>query len=71
MQEIVQSDHLDMSYELLKEEGPDHDKSFTVAVNINGEQLTTATGRTKKKAEQSAAYQAILKLGVREKQSRR
>ena len=71
LQEIVQSDHLDMSYELLKEEGPDHDKSFTVAVNINGEQLTTATGRTKKKAEQSAAYQAILKLGVREKQSRR
>ena len=71
LQETVQSDHLDMSYELLKEEGPDHDKSFTVAVNINGEQLTTATGRTKKKAEQSAAYQAILKLGVREKQSRR
>ena len=48
--------------ELLKEEGPDHNKSFTVAVNINGERLTTATGRTKKKAEQSAAYQAILKL---------
>ena len=45
-----------------KEEGPDHNKSFTVAVNINGERLTTATGRTKKKAEQSAAYQAILKF---------
>ena len=62
LQEIVQGEHLEMEYELLKEEGPDHNKSFTVAVNINGERLTTATGRTKKKAEQSAAYQAILKL---------
>ena len=58
LQEIVQGEH----HELLKEEGPDHNKSFTVAVNINGERLTTATGRTKKKAEQSAAYQAILKF---------
>ena len=62
LQEIVQGEHLEMEYELLKEEGPDHNKSFTVAVNINGERLTTATGRTKKKAEQSAAYQAILKF---------
>ena len=62
LQEIVQGEHLEMEYELLKEEEPDHNKSFTVSVNINRERLTTATGRTKKKAEQSAAYQAILKF---------
>lgn len=67
LQEIVQGERLELEYELLKEEGPDHDKSFTVAVNIGGKRATTATGRTKKKAEQSAAYQAILKLGADKK----
>ncbi len=62
LQEIVQSKHRSMNYELLSESGPDHNKSFTVAVVIEGETIATATGRTKKKAEQSAAYQAILKL---------
>ena len=62
LQEIVQSEKIELEYKLLAEEGPDHNKSFTVAVDIDGKQLTTAKGRTKKKAEQSAAYQAILKL---------
>lgn len=64
LQEIVQSKHSSVGYELLSESGPDHNKSFTVAVVIDGQEIATATGRTKKKAEQSAAYQAILKLGA-------
>ena len=64
LQEIVQSKHRSMNYELRSESGPDHDKSFMVAVVIDGQEIATATGRTKKKAEQSAAYQAILKLGA-------
>lgn len=64
LQEIVQGDHLALEYELLDEEGPDHNKSFTVSVNIGGKRVAEATDRTKKKAEQSAAYQAILKLGT-------
>lgn len=64
LQEIVQSKHRSMNYELRSESGPDHNKSFTVAVVIDGQEIATATGRTKKKAEQSAAYQAILKLGA-------
>ncbi|HBA97187.1 MAG TPA: ribonuclease III, partial [Lachnospiraceae bacterium] len=64
LQEVVQARHQELEYKLLNEEGPDHNKSFTVAVDINGVMLTTATGKTKKKAEQSAAYQAILKLGI-------
>lgn len=62
LQEIVQSDLKKLEYVLLKEEGPDHNKSFEVGVLIDGKQLTTAVGRTKKKAEQAAAYEAILLL---------
>lgn len=65
LQEMVQGKHRSLHYELLSESGPDHHKSFTVAVIIDGKQVASATDRTKKKAEQSAAYQAILKLGVK------
>lgn len=65
LQEMVQGKHRSLHYELLSESGPDHHKSFTVAVIIDRKQVATATDRTKKKAEQSAAYQAILKLGVK------
>lgn len=64
LQEMVQRKHGKLSYKVVSEDGPDHNKSFTVAVVIEGKRITTATGRTKKKAEQSAAYQAILKLGA-------
>ena len=62
LQEIVQRNHTQMEYVLLKEEGPDHNKSFEVGVCIDGKQIASAVGRTKKKAEQAAAYQAILQL---------
>lgn len=64
LQEMVQGKHRSLHYELLSESGPDHDKSFTVAVLIDGKQMASATDRTKKKAEQSAAYQAILQMGA-------
>ena len=47
---------------LLKEEGPDHNKQFQVGVLIGDIQYGTGNGRTKKAAEQDAAYQAILKI---------
>ena len=63
LQEIVQSDiNQPISYQLLKEEGPDHNKSFYVEVFIGKENYGTGKGRTKKAAEQQAAYQAILAL---------
>lgn len=62
LQEIIQREHYDMEYTLLKEEGPDHNKSFEVAVVIDGKQVAAGKGRTKKKAEQAAAYEAILML---------
>jgi ribonuclease-3 len=51
-----------ITYHLLKEEGPDHNKSFCVEVLIGEKRYGVGQGRTKKAAEQEAAYQAILKL---------
>ncbi|MGN1155171.1 MAG: ribonuclease III [Agathobacter sp.] len=62
LQEVVQGKHRQLSYVLLEEVGPDHDKSFTVGVMIGNEQVSTGTGHTKKAAEQEAAYRALLLL---------
>ena len=63
LQEIVQSRFQEaLSYRITKAEGPDHDKTFYVEVCIGDSAYATGTGRTKKLAEQEAAYSAILKL---------
>ena len=63
LQEIVQADgNGRVSYRLTGEEGPDHDKSFCVEVKIGDAVFGSGKGRTKKAAEQQAAYQAILEL---------
>ncbi len=62
LQEIVQREHNELEYVLDSEDGPDHNKTFTVSVHIDGKQVAQAVGKTKKKAEQAAAYQAILLL---------
>lgn len=63
LQEMVQAGAGgEISYRLIKEEGPDHSKSFYVEVLIGGTAFGAGKGRTKKAAEQQAAYEAILKL---------
>ncbi len=63
LQEIIQSESKEpLIYELISEEGPDHNKKFTIAAMFGNEQLAIGVGRTKKAAEQNAAYKAILKL---------
>ncbi len=63
LQEIVQARmEGGVSYHLLKEEGPDHNKSFCVEVRLDGRGYGVGIGRTKKAAEQEAAYKAILEL---------
>ena len=49
-------------YELLSESGPDHNKTFVVQAVVNDSLMTNGTGKSKKTAEQAAAYQAIMKL---------
>ena len=51
---------------LTGEEGPDHDKSFCVEVRIGDTVYGSGKGRTKKAAEQQAAYKAILQLRTAE-----
>ena len=46
-------------YEVVDATGPDHDKRFTVRVLIAGDEMGSATGRSKKSAEQDAARQAL------------
>ena len=68
LQEIVQAKKDgDVTYRLVKEEGPDHNKSFYVEVLIGGAVMGEGSGRTKKAAEQQAAYKAIVSLKNRDK----
>ena len=63
LQEIVQSQTEEtLTYELLREEGPDHNKIFETQVKIGGKAIGQGIGRTKKASEQVAAYHGILKL---------
>lgn len=63
LQEIVQSNYKEeLIYDLIAEEGPDHNKNFIVNALIGKDIIGTGCGRTKKAAEQEAAYNAIVKL---------
>ena len=63
LQELVQKKSGQvLSYELLGESGPDHDKTFTSQVCLNGRAIGSGSGRTKKEAEQAAARAALEEL---------
>lgn len=51
-----------LHYELIREEGPDHDKVFVVEARLDEKRIGTGSGRTKKSAEQQAAYEALLSV---------
>ena len=52
---LQQNGPVHIRYELVKEEGPSHDKIFTVQLIVDGKKYNTASGKTKKAAEQMAA----------------
>ena len=63
LQEIVQRDFNEpLSYELLAEEGPDHDKKFRMQAKIGEKAYGVGVGHAKKGAQQLAAYETILLL---------
>lgn len=63
LQEIVQASFKEtLSYRLEKEEGPDHDKEFSFSTYIGEKKYGIGKGRTKKAAEQQAAYETILMI---------
>lgn len=61
LQELLQTDKEGASYELLNEEGPSHNKTFTIAVKLDGVILGIGTAGSKKEAEQEAAKDALSK----------
>jgi ribonuclease-3 len=63
LQELVQQKKgQSLSYTLVGESGPDHDKQFTVEVSLNGTTVGQGSGTSKKRAEQAAAQAAIASL---------
>lgn len=61
LQEEVQKENRGiLRYELVHEEGPEHDKTFVVEAMIGDVRVGIGTGHSKKAAEQKAAYEALL-----------
>lgn len=64
LQEIIQRNPEEsVSYILIDEQGPDHDKIFTVEVHLNSNVIGRGSGKSKKQAEQMAACQALKLMG--------
>ena len=64
-QELIQkSGEQRISYHIVEEKGPDHNKLFVAQVSVNGEILGTGEGKNKKEAEQNAAKAAFDRLQV-------
>lgn len=61
LQELVQTDKKSLEYVIVKEEGPAHDKTFTIVVKIDDIIYGTGTAHSKKEAEQIAAHDALRK----------
>ncbi len=61
-EEIQKKNTSQLRYELVGEEGPDHDKQFSVEAYLDERLIGSGVGRTKKAAEQQAAYEALKKL---------
>ncbi len=65
LQEEIQAEHRDaVQYVTVSQSGPAHDRTFTVQVRYNDIVLGTGTGKSKKKAEEMAAKDALSKRSV-------
>jgi ribonuclease-3 len=61
--EFAQAEKLDIPvYQIISEEGPHHDKTFTAEVIIEGKVLGEGKGKSKKEAEQNAAKEALKRI---------
>lgn len=63
-QELIQgTSHAKILYEVISENGPDHAKSFEIALLLNDEFFSKGIGKTKKDGEQNAAKEALKRMG--------
>ena len=61
LQELVQTERKCIEYEIIKEEGPAHNKKFTSIVKVDGIKMGKGVGGSKKESEQEAARDALSK----------
>ena len=64
LQEVLARRGLSVSYSVVDVDGPPHDRRFTCAAVIDGDQAGLGEGRSKKAAEQEAARQALERLEI-------
>jgi ribonuclease III len=64
LQEALARAGKSVSYSVLDVDGPPHDRTFTCAAVVDGEQAGVGRGRSKKAAEQEAAREALERLGL-------
>jgi ribonuclease III len=64
LQEALARRGKSVNYTVLDVDGPPHDRTFTCAANVDGEQVGAGSGRSKKAAEQAAAQEVLAKLGI-------
>ncbi|WP_027430717.1 ribonuclease III [Lachnospira multipara] len=62
LQEVVQGMGKEVSYSLIREEGPEHNKTFVVEVKVEGLIEIEGSGHNKKNAQANAAYKALVEL---------
>jgi ribonuclease-3 len=62
LQERLARSGATVSYEVVQEEGPPHERRFQVTARAGGNQIGSGSGRSKKEAEQAAAEQALEKM---------
>jgi ribonuclease III len=63
LQELTAERGLGVPDYMMTSSGPDHEKTFTAAATVAGENFPASTGRSKKEAEQAAAQRALEKIG--------
>lgn len=67
LQETLQRNRkASIEYKIVKEEGPDHDKKFHILALIDKEEFGRGYGRSKKEAEQRAAKEVLIRMGVKD-----
>jgi ribonuclease-3 len=62
LQELLARRGAQVSYAVSHEDGPPHERTYTVVARVDGQQLGSGTGRSKKHAEQEAAREAVERL---------
>ena len=58
-EELQKNGDVKIEYKIIRETGPDHDKTFEAEVSLNGKKLSTGVGKSKKEAEMQAAKKAL------------